>query len=258
MDSNKSIDVNKFHEMIGHCGLDLLKKTAQIFGLKLKGDFEVCSDCAIAKARQKNVGKDWKGGSQVPGERVYLDISFIKDESYGDSRFWALLVDDYTDYCWSIFLTNKSDLKNKVMPLLTDLKIAGINVRHIRCDDSGENKSLFQACAAQGYGINFEFSGPRTPQQNGKVEGKFQTFFGRIRAMLNSAGFTKDLRSGVWAECSMTVTFLSNITSIKNKTICPHQLLFESKPRLPESLRSFGEIDIVTTKSDIQGKLTNR
>jgi hypothetical protein len=143
MDSNKSIDVNKFHERIGHCSLDCLKKTAQIFGLKLKGDFEVSSDCAIAKARQKKVGKDWKGGSQVPGERVYLDISFIKDESYGGSCFWALLVDNYTDYRWSIFLKNKSNLKSKVMTLLTNLNIVGINVKHIRCKDSGENKSLF-------------------------------------------------------------------------------------------------------------------
>jgi hypothetical protein len=229
----------------------LLEEDCSKFWSEVKGDFEVCSDCAIAKARQKNVSKDWKGGSQVPEERVYLDISSIKDESYGGSRFWTMLVDDYTDYCWC-------DLKNKVMTQLTDLKIAGINVKHIRCNDSGENKSLFQACGAQGYGINFEFSGRLTPQQNGKVERKFQTFFGRIRAMLSSAGFTEDLRSGVWAECAMTVTFLSNITSIKNKTICPHQLLFGSKPRLPKSLRSFGEIYIVTTKSDIQRKLTNK
>jgi hypothetical protein len=46
--------------------------------------------------------------------------------------------------------------------------------------------------------------------------------------MLNSVGFTADLRSGVWAECAMTVSVLSNIASIKNKTICPHQLLFGS------------------------------
>jgi hypothetical protein len=81
----KEIDVNKFHEMIGHCGVDRLKKTANIHGLKLKGEFKVCEDCALAKARQRNVNKDWKGGSQVPGERVYLDISSIKDESYGGS-----------------------------------------------------------------------------------------------------------------------------------------------------------------------------
>jgi hypothetical protein len=155
-------------------------------------------------------------------------------------------------------LKNKSDLKSKVMTLLTDLKIAEINVKYIRCDDSGKNKALFDACQAQGYGVKFEFSGPRNPQRNGKVEKKFQTFFGRIRAMLNSAGLKDHLRSGVWAECAMTVTYLSNITSIKEKMICPHQLLFGNKPRLPESLRSFGEIGVVMTKNDIQGKLTNR
>jgi hypothetical protein len=131
-------------------------------------------------------------------------------------------------------------------------------VKYIRCDDSGENKALFDACQAQGYGVKFEFSGPRTPQRNGKVERKFQTFFGRIRAMLNSAGLKDHLRSGVWAECAMTVTYLSNITSINEKMICPNQLLFRIKPRLPESLRSFGEVGVVTTKKDIQGKLTNR
>jgi hypothetical protein len=206
----------------------------------------------------REYNKDWKGGSQVSGERVYLDISSIRDENYGGSCFWVLLVDDYSDYFWRIFLKNKRDLKSKVMTLLTDLKIAEINVKYIRCDDSGENKALFDACQAQGYGMKFEFSGLRTPQRNGKVERKFQTFFGRIRAMLNSAGLNNHLRSGVWAECAMTVTYLSNITSIKKKMICPYQLLFGNKPRLPGSLRSFAEIGVVTTKKDIQGKLTNR
>jgi hypothetical protein len=155
-------------------------------------------------------------------------------------------------------LKNKSDLKSKVMTLLTDLKIAGINVKYIRCDDSGENKALFEAYQAQGYGVKFEFSGPITPQRNCKVERKFHTFFGRIRAMLNSAGLKDHLRSGVWAECAMTVTYLSNITPIKEKMICPFQLLFGNKSRLTESLRSFGEISVVTTKNYIQGKLTNR
>jgi hypothetical protein len=95
----KEIDVNKSHEMIRHCGVDRLKKTTNIHGLKLKGEFKVCEDCAVAKSRQRNVSKDWKGGSQLPGERVYLDISSIKGGSYGGSCFWALVVDDHTDYC---------------------------------------------------------------------------------------------------------------------------------------------------------------
>jgi hypothetical protein len=79
----KEIFVNKFHEMIGHCSVDRLKKAPSIQGLKLKGHFKVCEDCALAKVRQRNINKDWKGGSQVPGEIVYLDISSTKGESYG-------------------------------------------------------------------------------------------------------------------------------------------------------------------------------
>jgi hypothetical protein len=83
----KEIDVNKFHEMIGHCGVERMKKTANIHGLKLKEEFKVCEDCELAKARQRNVIKDWKGGSQVPGERVHLNVWSIKGESCGGSCF---------------------------------------------------------------------------------------------------------------------------------------------------------------------------
>ena len=75
--------------MIGHCGTDRLKRTATIHGLKLKGELKICEDCAVAKARQKNINQDWKEGSQAPGERVYLDISSIRDKSYGGSCFWV-------------------------------------------------------------------------------------------------------------------------------------------------------------------------
>jgi len=40
----------------------------------------------------------------------------------------------------------------------------------------------------KGYEVKFDFSGLRTPRRNGKVEKKFQTFYGRIRATLNNAG----------------------------------------------------------------------
>jgi hypothetical protein len=59
--------VNKFYEIHGHCDADRLKKTANIHGLKLKGEFKVCEHCAVAMARQRNVNQDWKGGSKVPG-----------------------------------------------------------------------------------------------------------------------------------------------------------------------------------------------
>jgi hypothetical protein len=98
-----------FQEVTGNCGVDCLQKTANVHGLKLQGEFEVCEDRAAAKASQKSVNHDCKGGSQVPGERVYLDISSIKEENYDGSRFWVLVVDDSTDYYWRLFLKAMSD-----------------------------------------------------------------------------------------------------------------------------------------------------
>jgi hypothetical protein len=82
----------------------------------------------------------------------------------------------------------KISLKSKFITLLTHLKISGLDVNFIQSDDSEVNKALFDECRSKGYNVKFGLSGPQTPQCNGKVERKFQTFFGRIRAMLNSSG----------------------------------------------------------------------
>jgi hypothetical protein len=78
----------------------------------------------------------------LPGERHYVNISSIKERCIGGAKFWALIIDDYTDYCWSFVLKNKKDLKVKIKTLLTDLQIANRSVRFIRCDNSGKNMKM--------------------------------------------------------------------------------------------------------------------
>jgi hypothetical protein len=68
------VDTNEFHKILGHCGSDTLENTAKINNSNLNGEFKISEQCAIAKARQKYFNKDLKGGSQVFGERSYLDI----------------------------------------------------------------------------------------------------------------------------------------------------------------------------------------
>jgi hypothetical protein len=80
-------------------------------------------------------------------------------------------------YCWSYFLKAKSELKERIVDLVKELK----TVKFLRLDDAGENFALEKLCKQQNVNdIKFEFSGPRTPQRNGKVERKFQTLYGRI------------------------------------------------------------------------------
>jgi hypothetical protein len=122
-----------------------------------------------------------------------------------------LIVDDFTDYCWSFVLRNNLDLKVKIKTLLNDLKIANWNVRFIRCDDARKNMTMKNYPEIKSFGIKFKFLDPRTLQRNGEVERKFKTLYGRIRAMLNGDYLGGELRDKIWAECVMNVTYLSNI-----------------------------------------------
>jgi hypothetical protein len=194
----------------------------------------------------------------LPGEHLYVDISSIKERSFGGAKFWALIVDDYTDYCWSSVMKNKSDIKARMKMLLTDLKIANLIVKFIRCDDNGKNMTMRNDPEIKSFGIKFEFLGPRTPQRNRKVERKFQILYERIRAMLNGAGLEGELRDKIWAECVMNVTYLSNIISTKSSFKSPFELLYGEKPKLHNNLKMFGEVGVVTTKERIQTKLSNQ
>jgi hypothetical protein len=143
--NEKKFYINEFYKMLGHCGSNRLENAAKIHNLSLNGEFKTYEQRVLIKSRQNNVNKEWKGETQVSGERLYVDISSIKDLSYGGSKFWVLIVDHYTDYSRSIFLMNKSELKNKMLKPLTDLNIAGIDVEFIRCEDSGK-KSFYDSC----------------------------------------------------------------------------------------------------------------
>jgi hypothetical protein len=199
--------------LFGHCGQEILNKKIKVYGFKSTGSFDTCEQCAIAKVLQKNINKNWLGSSNLPGERLYFDVSSIKERIFGVAKFWALIVDDYTDYCWSFVIKNKLDIKARIKMLLTNLKIANRIVKFIRCDNAGENMTMKNDPEIKSFGIKFEFSSPRTPQRNGKVERKFQTLYGRIQAMLNGAGLEGELKDKIWAECVTNVTHLSNIIS---------------------------------------------
>ena len=106
-----------------------MKITAKSYDWKLLGKFETFEDCADGKAKQKNTNKEWLQGSKNPGERLYIDIISIKGESVEGSKFWALIIDDCTSYCWSYFLNKKSILKEKITSLILDLKDQDIQVK---------------------------------------------------------------------------------------------------------------------------------
>jgi len=178
------------HEKLGHPEEEVTKLTGNYMKLKIQGKMENCENCAIGKMRQKNVPKGPKEKSTKPGHRMYIDLKSSKYTSTGGSKYWCLAVDEATHMKFSMFLKQKSDMKEKLVPFLKELQHTyGVKVKHIRCNNAGENRALEDLCIEKDLGIIFEYTAPGTPQQNGVVERAFATMLGKTRAIMNGAGF---------------------------------------------------------------------
>ena len=138
----------------------------------------------------------------------------------------------------------------------------GIEVKRIRLDNSGENRSLQKECNKQNLGVNSEFTAPGTPQQNSVVERKIPTLMGRARAMLIQAGINQKEKGEFWWEVISTATNLDNIMVRPDRTKPPFTLFYNNDVKYMKHLRSFGEMAVVAiheggkmrSKLDTRGK----
>ena len=179
---------------------------------KIQGKMENCENCAIGKMRQKNIPKGPKEKSTKPGYRMYIDITSSKYTSAGGSKYWCLAVDEATHMIFSMFLKQKSDMKEKLVTFLKELQHTyGVKVKHTRCDNAGENRALEELFIEKDLGTIFEYTAPGTPQQNGVVERAFATMLGKTKAIMNGAGFDEKKRHLFWTEAANTVTHFEKI-----------------------------------------------
>jgi transposase InsO family protein len=259
IDQGSRMEINKFHKLVGHPSEETLRNTAKFYGLQLVGKVQVCEDCKVANARQKDVAKETHNQSDKPGERLFIDISSIKTESYGGRKFWLLIVDDCTDVAWSAFLRTKSSQVDRIVTFIKDLQARHtIKVKYIRCDNAGENKSLEVRSQKEALAIEFEYTPTNSPQFNGKVERKFATLFTRVRSFFVAAHIPRDIREKLWPEAGMLATDVENALVPKRKDQASYNTFFKKELPGLRYLRQFGEVAIAKDTRKIKGKLEDR
>ena len=247
VEPGKSILTKRFHQITGHTGEYLLKPTAKYMKLNLIGKLPPCETCAKAKIRQRNIPKQkLKQLPTRPGYRIFIDISSFKHISRGGNRHWLIVVDEFSDCVHSFFLNKKSD-QIKILPMWIKgiAKKHRIEIKKIRLDNSGENKSLQKECDKQNLGIIFEFTAPGTPQQNSIAERRIPALMGRARAMLIQAGLEPKHKGELWCEVISTATKLDNIMVRPERTKPPYTLFYGEDAKYAQSLRIFGEMAVV-------------
>ena len=144
MEPGNTISMSKLHQITGHTGEHLLRPTANYMRLMLTGKLAPCEVCAQAKIRLRNVPKKkMKKLPTRPGYRVFIDICSFKQVSRGGNRQWLIVVDEFSDCTHSFFLKKKSNqIKTMLMWIRGLSKKHKIEIKRIRLDNSGENRSI--------------------------------------------------------------------------------------------------------------------
>ncbi|KAH9743821.1 hypothetical protein KPL70_003436 [Citrus sinensis] len=176
---------------------------------------------------------------------------------FGPSRYASLsgkyyafvIVDDYSRYTWVLFLANKDDAIDAFQIFYKKVQNEkGYSIACIRSDHGGEFENHAFENFCNDFGIEHQFSSPRTPQQNGVVERKNRSIQEIAKTMLNENSLPKYF----WAEAVNTACYVLNRVLIRpnlNKT--PYELWKDRKPNI-DYFKVFGcKCFILNTKDNL-------
>ncbi|CAH9132817.1 unnamed protein product [Cuscuta epithymum] len=154
----------------------------------------------------------------------------VETPSVGGKRYTLVMVDDYSRYTWTVFLTKKNETLQKLPSLLKQLQTEkNMKVRTIRSDRGTEfvNKVIRDFCDQNG--TFHQLSAARTPQQNGVAERRNRTLKEAARTMIAESG----LPIRYWAEAINTACYTQNRSMIhKNHQKTPYELWKGRKPNI--------------------------
>jgi hypothetical protein len=248
----KSMDINRLHDVLGHKGEGLLRKTCKHLGIKVTGEMKACEACGIAKAKQKSLSKTTSTKASKPGHRLFFDAAGPFQPTVNKNLYIFCITDDNSRFSWVYFGKQKSEIGQHVKALVIQLKALGYDIRYLRCDDAGENKALEIFCAEQG--IALEKTAANTPQQNGVVERKLTVLIQRAHAQMRAANFDQDARDKLWAESVNTANDMENISSNTLNKESPYKLFTGKESKLYSQLIEFGRIGQVPVRKQFRGK----
>ena len=240
---SKDDDPWLWHKRIAHINMDHLNKLISkdlVVGLpKLKFEKDKLCD-ACQKGKQTRVSFKSKNvvSTTRPLQLLHMDLfGPSRTMSFGGNYYALVIVDDFSRYTWTLFITHKSDSFQafrklaKVIQNKKNLKIASI-----RSDHGGEFENKDFESFYEEHGIEHNFSAPRTPQQNGVVERKNRSLEEIAGTLLNDTFLPKYF----WAEAVNTACYIMNralIRPILKKT--PYELYNGRKPNISH-LHVFG------------------
>jgi len=106
LEKSSSVDVNHFHQLLGHLGQVKTREIAKYYGIKLTCKYKPCLDCVKGKAKQANVPKG------IPDIALYSDTMGCVN---GKSKILKLHILDRLDFLNDEKMEMKEDIRSGLL-----------------------------------------------------------------------------------------------------------------------------------------------
>lgn len=185
-------DAELWHQRLGHLNF---KNLARITGRELvrgvpkigRSEPHVYGPCQLGKQVRSSHKKTNHIATTHCLELLHMDLMGpTRTESLGGKRYILVLVDDYSCYTWVDFMREKSEtceLVKRICQRVQNEK--GFSITQIRSDHGREFDFSELEAYCDEIGITYQFSTPKTPQQNGVDERKNRVIQEMARVMLH-------------------------------------------------------------------------
>jgi hypothetical protein len=220
-------DLELWHRRMGHVGEATLRKLqACTTGMRPIPSEHVCHSCLQGRMRETPHNHPIKRGT-YPMEFIHTDIAgpFPVTGPKGE-RYWALFLDDYTQWAEIIPISRKSELVDEFRAFLNRHERPERRCHRVRLDQAGENLSQNMIDECYDRGIVIEPTTTDQHQQNGPAESTNRVVMDRLHPTLVQTNINKKW----WPEVLRTISYLRNRTPSTVTDITPYEAWYGDKP----------------------------
>ena len=249
----QDISIKRAHQMFGHMSEDATRKAAAQCGYRItRGSLGVCEPCSISKARRRNLptGANLPAKATKDNDRAYVDSATLRRKDKNGKQLavwvWCLIVFETTGFMMSAMLRKKNQVAGYLCQKFHQFKQLGCMPKIIRMDNAGENVKFQQQAESKSWklGLTYEYTAPRTPQQNSPAETGLHTILTRGNAMCIDANIPDEQMHLVLPKALLTATKLDGLQPVRLEgnvnTKSMHQF-GENPPFAKYPLPIFGE-----------------
>ena len=242
-----------WHRRLGHANFGIIKKMfPKLEFPKEKFQCEICLQGKFARAA---FGKSSTKTRSV-FDLVHSDVCGpFKVSTIGGFRYYVTFIDDFSRYCYTYLIKNKSDVfvKFKEFYVLAYSQF-GKRIKVLRSDNGGEYTSGEFREFLRSKGVLFQTTVPYTPQQNGVAERMNRTLLDTARCMM----FGANLGPKYWGYAVLHSSYVRNRCGKGNSVNkSPYEMLHRKKPSIKD-LKVFGCLCYVHVPKERRSKLEAR